>query len=196
MTGLAAGFASPVRDAQRAFRSLLEALARPGSIVVPCAPPTPPAPLPPAMAAVALTLLDGDTPLWLDDGGAEARAWLRFHCGCRLVDDPGEASFVFVTAASQTPPHARLRAGSDEYPDRSAILVLAVQALGEGEAFALSGPGIDGTRELRAAGVPARFVADRAENHRLFPRGVDTLLVAGARLVALPRSTSLRPLER
>jgi len=196
MTGLGAGFASPVRDAQAAFRCLLDAMARPGSIVVPRAPAAPPAPLPPAMAAVALTLLDADTPLWLDDGADAARAWLRFHCGCRLVADPGEAAFVFVTDGGRMPEHARLRAGSDEYPDTSATLVVAVEALGSGEPLTLAGPGIDGAAELRVAGLPDRFVAERATNHGLFPRGVDAMLVAGVRLAALPRSTALMHRER
>jgi alpha-D-ribose 1-methylphosphonate 5-triphosphate synthase subunit PhnH len=196
MTGLSAGFASPVRDAQAAFRCLLEAMARPGSIVVPRAPAAPPAPLPPAMAAVALTLLDADTPLWLDDGAEAVRSWLRFHCGCRLVADPGEASFLFVTDGARMPAHAGLRAGSDEYPDGSATVVVAVEALGRGEALALTGPGIDGTTELRVAGLPDRFVTERAGNLALFPRGIDAMLVAGGRLAALPRSTALTRQER
>jgi alpha-D-ribose 1-methylphosphonate 5-triphosphate synthase subunit PhnH len=193
MRGLAPGFADPVRDAQATFRALLDAMARPGTIVVPRAPPAPPPPLPPAMAAVALALLDADTPLWLDaeaDGG-EAAAWLRFHCGCRLTPQPDEAAFVFVTYADRMPPHARLRAGTDEYPDTAATLVVSVGALGSGEALVLSGPGIDGTATLRVGGLPAGFVAERSANHRLFPRGVDAILVAGERLAALPRSTAL-----
>jgi alpha-D-ribose 1-methylphosphonate 5-triphosphate synthase subunit PhnH len=193
MSGLAPGFAAPVRDAQAAFRALLDAMARPGTIVTPRAPAAPPALLPPAMAAVALTLLDADTPLWLDaatDDGA-ASAWLRFHCGCRLVAEAEQAAFLFVTTAERMPPHASLRAGTDEYPDTAATMVIAVDALGQGEALALSGPGIDGDAVLRVAGLPRRFVAERAANRRLFPCGIDAILVAGGQLAALPRSTAI-----
>jgi alpha-D-ribose 1-methylphosphonate 5-triphosphate synthase subunit PhnH len=37
--------------------------------------------------------------------------------------------------------------------------------------------------------LPDGFVAARADNRALFPRGVDVLMVAGSDLVALPRST-------
>jgi alpha-D-ribose 1-methylphosphonate 5-triphosphate synthase subunit PhnH len=193
MRGLSPGFAAPVRDSQAAFRALLDAMARPGTIVVPRAPPAPPSPLPPAMAAVALVLVDRDTPLWIDAGqdGGEAVEWIRFHCGCRLVPQPEEAAFVFVTCPQRMPAHARLRAGTDEYPDTSATLVVSVDALGSGEVLRLTGPGIDGATTLRVGGLPDRFVAERAENHRLFPRGVDAILVAGERLAALPRSTAV-----
>lgn len=191
MSRLSPGFAAPVRDAQAAFRALLEAMARPGTIVTPGSPPSPP--LPPAMAALALTLLDADTPVWLDgvETQADALAWLRFHCGCRIVSDAAEAAFVLVTEAARMPPHAGLDAGSDEYPDRAATLVLAVDALGRGETLRLSGPGIDGTATLRVAGLPGRFLPEREANRRLFPRGVDCVLVAGDSLAALPRGTAI-----
>jgi alpha-D-ribose 1-methylphosphonate 5-triphosphate synthase subunit PhnH len=190
---LALGFASPVRDAQAAFRAVLAAMAEPGRIVTPAAPAAPPSPLPAAMAAVALTLVDADTPLWLDAAAraGEAPSWLRFHCGCRIVADPAEASFAFCTESAAMPPMHCFATGTDEYPDGGATLVVAVHALGAGPALALSGPGIAGTTSLRVAGLPPGFVADRAANHRLFPRGVDTILVAGGMLAALPRSTAV-----
>lgn len=191
MTAPAPGFAAPVRDAQAAFRALLEAMARPGTIVAPRAPPSPP--LPPAMAALALTLLDADTPVWLDaaEGREHALAWLRFHCGCRIVAEPQAAAFVLVTAAARMPPHAALHAGSDEYPETAATVVVAVEALGEGKPLRLSGPGIDGAAILRVAGLPACFLAEREANRRLFPRGIDCILVCRDRLAALPRSTAV-----
>ena len=51
-----------------------------------------PAGMSPAMVALLLTLVDVDTPLWLPAGvDDEVRAFLRFHCGCSMVDQPGEA---------------------------------------------------------------------------------------------------------
>ena len=49
---------------------------------------TAPAPLDPATAAVLLTLVDNETPLWLDPAVAAARDWLAFHCGASIVDAP------------------------------------------------------------------------------------------------------------
>ncbi|WP_239451706.1 phosphonate C-P lyase system protein PhnH [Elioraea rosea] len=188
---LSPGFAHPVRDAQAAFRALLEAAARPGTIASLRVPAEPPPCLPPAMAAVALTLVDADTPLWIDAAAHEAAVWLRFHCGCRIVADAREAGFVFAADASALPDMATLDAGRDEYPDRGATIVLAVAGFGSGAALRLTGPGIDGERVVSVEGLAAGFVAARAANHRLFPRGVDAILVSGAHAMFLPRSTSI-----
>jgi alpha-D-ribose 1-methylphosphonate 5-triphosphate synthase subunit PhnH len=39
------------------------------------------------------------------------------------------------------------------------------------------------------AGLPEDFAAQRTANRAFFPRGVDIVLVAGLRIMALPRST-------
>jgi len=172
---------------------VLAAMAEPGRIVIPAAPAVSPPPLPAAMAAVALTLVDAETPIWLDAAAmaGDAPAWLRFHCGCRIVSDPAEAAFAFCADAAAMPPMALLAAGTDEYPEGGATLVVGVEALGSGPALSLRGPGIAGVVSLRATGLAPQFLAERAANHRLFPRGVDTILVAGGRLAALPRSTAV-----
>ena len=64
----APGFADPTRDAQRAFRAVLDALAHPARSFPLAGPADPPAALGPGLAAVALTLLDEDCAVWL--GGA------------------------------------------------------------------------------------------------------------------------------
>jgi alpha-D-ribose 1-methylphosphonate 5-triphosphate synthase subunit PhnH len=99
MTGtLTAGFAEPVMDAQRSFRAVLDAMARPGTIrrvggVVP------PAPLDAATAAVLLTLADNETPIWLDQAAAQCRDWLAFHCGV-VFAEPGAATFAVALAGA------------------------------------------------------------------------------------------------
>ena len=75
------GFADPVAEAQSCFRAVLAATSRPGTIMAAGHGLVPPPPMQPATAAVLLTLVDADTPLWLDAGLAEAWDWLAFHCG-------------------------------------------------------------------------------------------------------------------
>ena len=78
-----------------------------------------------------LTLVDADTPVWLD-AGADAAAWLAFHAGCPLVVSPGDAAFVLACGAP--PLLGSLALGTDEEPHRSATLVLQVAALEAGRA--------------------------------------------------------------
>lgn len=197
---LSPGFASPVADAQRAFRALLDATARPGTLAaLPF--PSPPGRMPPAMAAVALTLVDAETPVWLDEAIADpiALAWLRFHCGCRIVPRPEEAVFALASAAVAMEIIARIPSGTDEYPDTGATAVISVGGFdpgdGGGERLRLIGPGIDGSVEVAVSGLPRGFVSARAATHRLFPRGIDTILVAGAQALCLPRSTRVTAVE-
>lgn len=191
MTAFAPGFADPPLGAQATFRRLLDAMARPGSVAVLDAPPAP-APLAPAAGAIALALCDADTPVWLDPALStpEVIGWLRFHTGCRIVEAPEEAAFAFA-AEPAAAPLDRLSTGSDEFPDRSATAVLQVARLDAGDPLRLAGPGIETEATLRVEGLPAGFIAWRARNHAAYPRGVDVVLVAGANLAALPRSTAV-----
>ena len=90
------GFADPVAGAQACFRAVLDAMARPGRVREAGADLTPPAPLAPATAAVLLTLVDHDTPVWLDQAAAAARAWIAFHCGAPIVAAIAACSFALA----------------------------------------------------------------------------------------------------
>ncbi len=186
-----AGLADPVRDAQAVFRAVLDAMTRPGRIVDVPGPFTVPSPLDPASAAVCLALVDLDTPLWLDATCARAEVveYLRFHCGAPLVTAPEAARFAVVADASSLGTLARFDAGTDECPERSATVIVQVDALAAGRGRRLTGPGIDGETRLDVRGVPARFWTALRENHAGFPRGVDVILSAGTTLAALPRRT-------
>ena len=183
------GFADPVLDSQRAFRAVLDAMAHPGRIVTLAGLDAPP-PLAPATAAVCLTLLDFETPLWLDPAAATADvvAYLRFHCGAPLVDAPPAARFAVIAQWPRMPGLDVWEAGTDERPDLSATLVLQVDGLTGDRGARLTGPGIAGEARLEVTGAPGLWPMLRANAAR-FPRGVDVMLCAGVRLAALPRTT-------
>jgi alpha-D-ribose 1-methylphosphonate 5-triphosphate synthase subunit PhnH len=195
--GAGMGFANPVSSSQAAFRCVMNALARPGSIQTITDVVSAPL-LMPAAAAVALTLFDHDTPIWLDrrfDAESDIASWLRFQTGVPLTGDASLAVFALIRCGSVLPDFGSFALGTPEYPDRSTTLVVQVDTLTEGPELILSGPGIRGTSSLRAGALPSDFVQRIQANRALFPRGVDLLLVCGNELVALPRSTHVAAKE-
>jgi alpha-D-ribose 1-methylphosphonate 5-triphosphate synthase subunit PhnH len=210
------GFATPVFDAQAVFKAVMDAMARPGTVVAIKALASPPEPLSASAAAVALTLCDHDTPLWLDSQLAESAAvysWLGFHTGAPLVDVPGQAAFALAASPARLPPLANFAQGSQEYPDRSTTIILQVNALSSdagaaphpyplpasGErgspAFArclvLEGPGIQTTASLVVSPLPPSFIEQWQENRARFPRGIDLILAAPNAVACLPRSVRI-----
>lgn len=181
---LAGGFENPSIQAAHAFRSIMEAMARPGTLqrVTGAAPPSP---LSPAAAAVLLTLCDTETPVYLAGQAdcAAVRAWLAFHTGAPMVG-PAKAMFAVGTWAALGPLSA-YPVGTSEYPDRSATLIVECPDL-RNEGARLTGPGIKATAALSLPDIQA-FQA----NHALFPLGLDFIFTCGDHLAALPRSTEV-----
>ena len=187
------GFAEPVFGAQRNFRAVMDAFANPGQRQT-LELPARSGGLAPELAAIALTLCDHDTALWLDPSLVESEAivaWLRFQTGAPLTTDPARAQFALVSDATALPQLDRFGLGSDEYPDRSTTIALLLPSLASGPALKLRGPGIKDVAAIAPSGLPADFVAQWSTNRALFPRGVDLLLVAGGQVIGLPRTTRI-----
>jgi alpha-D-ribose 1-methylphosphonate 5-triphosphate synthase subunit PhnH len=191
---LPAGFADKVLSAQSTFRSVMEAMARPGTVQRITAPTGTPSGMMRGTAAIALTLFDHDTPLWLDASMSQTpdvAKWLKFHTGAPVVSDASACAFALIGHAAALPPLDRFSFGTNEYPDRSTTLVLQVRSVAQGQVVELRGPGIDGVAVLRAAIQPSDMVERLAINAALFPRGIDVVLVADDAVVAIPRTTRL-----
>jgi alpha-D-ribose 1-methylphosphonate 5-triphosphate synthase subunit PhnH len=191
---LPAGFADKVLSAQSTFRSVMDAMARPGSVQQVVAAVGTPGPMMLGTAAIALTLFDHDTPIWLDarmSETSEVTKWLKFHSGAPVVADSSICHFAVIGNAAVLPDLSRFSVGTNEYPDRSTTLLLQVDSLKHGTSLDLRGPGIDGTATLRAMIEPRDLFQRLAINETLFPRGIDVVLVSGGSIVAIPRTTRL-----
>src|SRR5260370_2831706 len=130
------GFADQVFDAQVSFRAVMDAMANPGRVEKLAIAPDAPAGLAPALAAAALTLIDHDTPVFLDQAFAQDReiaTSLSFYTGCRFIDDSSRALFALIGDPARCLDLARFGQGTLEYPDRSTTLLIQVEAVaGEG----------------------------------------------------------------
>lgn len=182
---LEGGFADPPAEAAVAFRDVMEAMARPGTIrqIVGAVPP---APLSPAAGTALLTLCDGETPVHLagELDCDPVRAWLAFHTGAPRAGRP-DCMFAVGTWEALLP-LSDYPCGTPEYPDRSATLIVELPDLSATGAT-LTGPGVETEARLSLPEI-AVFRANAAR----FPLGLDFLFTCGAQIAALPRTTKVR----
>ncbi|MGK7899131.1 MAG: phosphonate C-P lyase system protein PhnH, partial [Xenococcus sp. (in: cyanobacteria)] len=98
------GFSDLVHDSQNTFRTLLDALSRPGTINEITAKLTPPSGVNLGCAATCLTLFDLETQIWLQPGlNEKVKNWLLFHTGCRFTKDTKQANFGLIWDLNNMP---------------------------------------------------------------------------------------------
>jgi alpha-D-ribose 1-methylphosphonate 5-triphosphate synthase subunit PhnH len=194
---IAPGFRDPVFQSQATFRAVLDALAEPGSERAVEGIAEVPAPLSPVAAAVIATLADFETAVWRDETlrTPEIEAWLAFHTGAPVALDPARAAFAVIGAAETCPDFTSFALGTDIDPSTSATLILQVAGFDGSRRFRLTGPGIDGSRDVTIAGAPADLATRLVANHALFPRGVDLILAGPTSVIGLPRTTRIEEIR-
>lgn len=190
---IAPGFRDPSSASAVCFRAVLEAMSRPGRIVGLRGLAEAPLPLAPVAAAVALTLFDNDTPVWLSGSLATPAVtdYLRFHTGCPITADPGHTAFALAGACDEVPDLPVFGAGTDLYPDRSATVIVQVERLKAETGVTLRGPGIEEQHLLAVAPSVEAFWRQLAANSDRFPLGIDVVFCAPAAVAAVPRSTRI-----
>lgn len=204
---LEGGFADAVLEAQAVFRAVLDAMAQPGTVQPVAGLQKAPALLSPVAAAVVATLCDGDTPIWLDPllsgmgaAGADNRgavaAWIAFHTGAPVVAAHADARFAICADPALLPSLEGFAHGSQEYPDRSATLILQVESFADGEPLTLEGPGIAGRASVAPGPLPRHFRDQWRHNGASFPRGVDLILAGPDAVMCLPRTTRILETQR
>jgi alpha-D-ribose 1-methylphosphonate 5-triphosphate synthase subunit PhnH len=192
------GFADPVFNAQTVFRTVMDAMARPGAVQKLPALARPPAPLWATAGAIALALCDNDTPLWLDpalQAASTVKSWLGFHTGAALANTPADAHFALIAAPAEMMALDAFSQGTQEYPDRSTTLILQVSDLASGAPLLLQGPGIETTATIAPAQMPRHFVEQWKQNNQRFPRGIDIILATPDSIACLPRTTRIKTME-
>jgi len=184
-------FDNPVHDTQQAFRALLSAASKPGTIVQPPLPRAVPSPLTPALAAIALTLFDDTTSVWIDPvlASDDVLRYLLFHTGATVVSDRSAAEFAMIASLENLGDLSVFPGGDPSYPDRSATLIILLPSLTAGAQIRLSGPGIETTITTAPDGLPDPFWRQWNENSSRYPCGIDIIFTDGRAVMGLPRTT-------
>ncbi|SOB60274.1 Alpha-D-ribose 1-methylphosphonate 5-triphosphate synthase subunit PhnH [Pseudodesulfovibrio profundus] len=182
----------PAHDNQRIFRAILLTMSQPGSVTALGNWPNPPENLHPAAAAVCLTLVDMDTPLWIGKNTPnDIQTYLRFHCGCPVVRKQDRGAFGLILDGNDLPDLSEFNMGDIEYPDRSATLIIQVKDIQVGSGVLLTGPGINGQVQIGIEGLDTSFWQFLQHNNRQFPLGVDVILATQTEIVSLPRTVQV-----
>ncbi|MEM5529357.1 phosphonate C-P lyase system protein PhnH [Gammaproteobacteria bacterium AS21] len=200
---IAAGLTNPINAGQVIFRRTLKAMSEPGTIVD-IEHNHGAGDLSPAMYALALSLLDQQTTLYLSAAlkNEEVCKNLQFHTDVQLVNDPQSAMFA-IANADQITEFCYFNKGTDESPEMSCSLVLQVESLTNTAAQAqgsdnehstllkLEGPGIESVKYIAIAKLSTQLLEYLTERPDAFPRGLDFYFVSDKQLVCLPRTTKV-----
>lgn len=188
------GFASPVFGSQCLFRTLMDAMSRPGTIHPVPELAGPPEGIGATVGAILLALCDADTAIWLNPELArntEIREWIAFHAGAPMTADKAAADFAVISDPVRLLDLGAFALGTQEYPDRSTTLIISVDALTGGAMMQLEGPGIDGTIDFAPQPLPPRFIEQWCANRGRFPRGVDLIFASPDAIACMPRSSRI-----
>jgi alpha-D-ribose 1-methylphosphonate 5-triphosphate synthase subunit PhnH len=183
------GFRDSIHDAQQTFRTLLDALARPGQSKAIPVPITPPPGLMPACAAACLTLLDLETRVWLQSGlDASVASWLLFHTGCRFTPHPQKSDFAVIWDLARLPDLDSFNWGTADCPEASTTVLMQTEQLSQDIPIVLKGPGI--LQECAIAPqLPEQFWQQWHRNCQAYPLGIDVFLFAQHHVMGLPRTS-------
>ena len=186
---LTPAFENPELGSEQTFRAIIAAMVHAGQLIKIRSKLSMPEQLNKASAAVCLTLLNPDTPLWTDLGwNSAAINWFQFHSGCSVVTEPCMAHFALITRPASMPLLDDFKIGEDEHPKSAATLIIQVEGFNDPNVKILSGPGIKSATPFAPAGVSKNFWEQWQLQAALFPLGVDIFFTCNDILAALPRT--------
>jgi alpha-D-ribose 1-methylphosphonate 5-triphosphate synthase subunit PhnH len=167
---------------QQNYRALLEVISRPGKVKA-----IHKGANDQAYTAILAALLDAEVSLADPDGLFDEGVWPMLQANNAK---PEEADYILCGGVK--PPGFQPKLGTLPSPEKSATLIVVVDALGEGDlTLHLSGPGVAGENRCTIGGLDSEWLTRRADWVSAFPLGVDLLLVDEVAVTALPRTTKV-----
>ncbi len=183
-----------VHDAQRVYRKLLQAMANPGRI---CSIETQALKFEAqggALAAIGCTLLDNEVSAYVEKNPRLLRLFRDL-----TLTHPAElsqADYLFFTSpmnyASVDFVLKNAKRGTLADPQASATLIFFCENLCGTTSIALTGPGVDGARNLRTVRYVRNIIVMRQNMRTEYPCGLDLIFAdRGGRIMAIPRLVSV-----
>jgi alpha-D-ribose 1-methylphosphonate 5-triphosphate synthase subunit PhnH len=119
----------PIHDAQRHFRILLDATARPGKILrLDDVPINPPDDLYRASALIGFALLNADVGFYLDGKSKEAVDYFVVNTASYQTS-ASEADFLFISGEGCTSSLGSAKIGTPRYPEGGATIIVEVERI-------------------------------------------------------------------
>ncbi|CAB1066046.1 hypothetical protein D1BOALGB6SA_10845 [Olavius sp. associated proteobacterium Delta 1] len=182
-------FNDPAPGSQQTFRAVFTAMDHPGQLFSIRQDPYAPAIFNSASAAICLTLLDFETPVWTDiDWQSPAISWLQFGCNSSIVTEPCMANFVIVTEPGTMPDLEYFRVGRYEYPENATTMLVQVDDILPGVEDRNSRIMVGELSQLEFKGVPDNFWHQWQQLSRMYSFGLDIFFTCEDVLTALPQT--------
>lgn len=184
-------------DAQRHFRVLLDAMARPGTICslndVRLSPPG----FYVATALIGFALMDTNVKFYIDWKDARADSYFTVNTAAQAAQAE-QADFLFVKGNKYSDVVAKAKVGEYAYPENGATVIIEVEQLSaEPEAAAhcitLKGPGVNSQAKVYVQGLQLDFLKDIKEKNVEFPVGVDAIFTDKENhIFCIPRTANVQ----
>ena len=173
---------------QQTFRAIFAAMEHPGRLVTIHENPYAPDVLNSASAAVCLTLLGYETPVWTDaDLNSPAISWLQLGCESSVVTETCMAYYAIITKPACMPALNFFRIGPFEYPEKETTIIVQVDDIIPATGTDHSNVVTYKTAWLEFKGITEKFWIQWRQLSRLNPPGINIFITCDDVLVALPR---------
>jgi len=178
-----------IPGSQGTFRAIFAAMERPGQLVTIHQNPDAPDIFNWASAATCLTLLERETPVWIDiDQQNSAVSWLQYRCQSSVVTEPCMANFAIVTQPVNMPDLEFFRVGTYDHPENATTVLVQVDDILPDADCKSFGLGIDQRPQLELRGLPEHFWHQWRQLSGRHPLGIDVFITCEDVLAALPKS--------
>lgn len=184
-----------VFDCQKVFKEVMNALARPGKVFSVNEASAKLEGEHKTLTAIAFTFLDNRCK-YFTCGEQEWSETIKERTLSAAVE-PEEADFLLITSAGAEATEcsewvSKAKSGSLPEPHKSALFLIELESLTQGEALCLKGPGIQKERNITIPAAGKRWLEEREKQEYEYPCGIDFIFCTpDGELMGIPRTTKV-----